>query len=270
MKSKPLVPGKTMYAFNDAGLRRILWQVIESRPATVLKEPTDMVRKKVIEDYKVLESYRAAASRAADGLAQKARVVGLEAAAKEAKIEPIVSEPTARLSAWSQRDMIRQTILNNAIRQIYSGGLPQGVTPQQYIESAKAYAASVALGYRPRVYSASMIPGVDFKSLASAKRFLDRVFELVPEDIEKPIAPGPLGPVITIPMPTARAHFVVQRIGYTPAVESDFKETARGELAQEALANAEWDARDGFFSYKSIVKRTDYKDLYGKKDSDQE
>jgi hypothetical protein len=269
MKSSQLVPGQTMYAFNKTGLRRILWQVIKSRPAAVLEVPTDMVRKNVVEDYKVITSYKTAALRAADGLAQTARIVGLEAAAKEAKIEPIVTEPTARLSAWSQRDMIRQTVLNNAIRQIYSGGLPSGVTPQQYIESAKAYAASAAMGYRPRVYSPSMIKDVDFKSTASAKRFLDRVFELVPEDVDKPIAPGPLGPVINIPMPTDRSHFVVQRIGYTPAVAIDFKETARAELAQEALANSEWDARVGFFSFRAIAQRVKYEDQYRKKESDQ-
>ena len=267
MKAGPLVPGQVMYAFNDAGFRRILWQVIKSQPATILKAPTtDAVQKEVIADYKLLSGYMTEALRAADAIAEKARAVGLEAAAKAEKIETVVTEPTARLMVWPGQAMARQ----RAMREASMGGLPPGFTVQEFIARLNAYGDRVAMGYRPYDYPPSMIEGVDLKTPAAYKRFLDRVFELVPDDINKPIAPGPLGPIITIPMPTACAHFVVQRIGYTPAVASDFKETERRKLADEALANTAWDARVGFFTHRFIVSRVEYKDRAQQKQSDQE
>ena len=266
MKASPLVPGQVMYSFNDAGLRRILWQVIKSQPATVLKEPTDVVRKQVIEDYKLLAGYMTPALRAADAIAEKARTVGLEAAAKAEKMETIVTVPTARLTAESPQMMAYW----RTRYQLSMSGRPQGMTEAEFEAQLHQIAMREAMQRRPHVYVPSMIEGVDLKTSAAYKRFLDRIFELVPDDINKPVAPGPLGPVITIPMPTARAHFVVQRIGYTPAVAGDFNETERRKLADEILANTAWDARVGFFTYRFIVARVDYEDLYRKEQSDQE
>ena len=267
MKAKPLVPGQMMYAVNsNAGFRRILWQVVKAQPAVVLKEPTDAVREKVITDYKLFASYMTPALRAADAIAEKARSVGLEAAAKAEKIETIVTEPTARITAISRQAQIR----NNIMQQAFMSGLPQGVTVQQYMAQVQAYAERIAMMARPSEYPPSRIEGVDLKTPAARKRFLDRVFELVPDDIDKPVAPGPLGPVVTVPMPTERAHFVVQRVGYTPAVSGDFLVTGRRKLADEALANAAWSARVGFFGYKSIVARVGYEDTYRRKQSDKE
>jgi len=266
IKANPLVRGQLMYAFNDGGLRRILWQVVKAQPAAPLEKLTDAVRKEVIEDHKLFEAYMTPALRAADAIAEKARTVGLEAAAKAANMETIVTVPTARVTAISRQAMIRQSVMQQA----FMSGLPQGVTVQEYMAQVQAYAESIAMMYRPHEYPPSTIEGVDLKTLAAAKRFLERVFELVPDDINKPVAPGPLGPIITIPMPTARAHFVVQRIGYMPAVAGDFKETGRRKLADEALANAAWAARVGFFSYKSIVPRVDYKDRVQRGQPDQE
>ena len=263
MKASPLVPGQIMYAFTG---RRILWQVVKSQPATILKEPTDAVRKEVIADYKLFVGYSGLAPREAGTIAEKARTVGLEAAAKAAKMETIVTAGTSRVTARSRQAEIYQTIMQQA----FMKGLPEGFTVQEFIAGVRGQAERIAMMYPPHEYPPSTIEGVDLKTLAANKRFLERVFELVPDDINKPVAPGPLGPIITIPMPTARAHFVVQRIGYTPAVASDFKETERRKLADEALANTAWAARVGFFTYKTTVVRVGYKDRYRQKQSDQE
>ncbi|MDP6546409.1 MAG: hypothetical protein QGH60_20705 [Phycisphaerae bacterium] len=266
MEAKPLEPGQVMYAMNaNAGLRRILWQVVQAQPADELKELTDAVKEDVIADCKILSGYMTPALRAAAALAEKARTVGLEAAGKAANMETTVTAPTARLTARSRQAEIRQSVMQQA----FMGGLPQGMTIQEYMAQVQAYAERVAMMARPYEYSFSTIEGIDLKTPAATKLFLDRVFELVPDDIEKPIAPGPLGPVITIPMPTARAHFVVQRVGYTPAVAGDFKEIGRRKLADQDLANAAWLARAGFFSYKSTILRVGYKDRTEKKQSDQ-
>jgi len=213
MKAGPLVPGQVMYAFNDAGLRRILWQVIKSQPPATLKAPTtDAVQKEVIADYKLLAGYMTGALRAADAIAEKARAVGLEAATKAEKMETVVTEPTARLMVWPGQAMARQ----RAMREASMGGLPPGFTVQEFIARLNAYGDRVAMGYRPYDYPPSMIEGVDLKTPAAYKRFLDRVFELVPDDINKPIAPGPLGPIITIPMPTARAHLLYSGLATCP------------------------------------------------------
>ena len=263
LKAKPLVPGQVMYTFGGA---RILWQVVKAQPAAVLKEPTAAVTEQVIEDYKLLAGYMTPALRAADAIAEKARTVGLEAAGKAAKMETIVTAPTSRITAISRQAIIRQSVMQQA----FMSGMPQGMTIQEYMAQVQAYAERIAMMARPHEYPPSTIEGVDLKTPAAAERFLERVFELVPADIDKPVAPGPLGPVITIPVPTARAHFVVQRIGYTPAVGGDFKEIARGKLTDEALANAAWRARVEFFGYKSIVARVGYEDLHQRKPSDQE
>jgi hypothetical protein len=47
-------------------------------------------------------------------------------------------------------------------------------------------------------------------------------------------------------------------------VASDFKETGRGKLAEQALANSEWDAREVFFALKRIVARVSYIDALTK------
>jgi hypothetical protein len=163
-----------MYAYSDSGLNRILWQVVESRAATVLKEPTDAVRKKVIADCRILDSYKTEAFRAADRIAKAAGTLGLEAAAKNAKLESVVTSPTSRITARSQRDMIRQSIMQQA----FMRGMPEGVTIQEYMRQIQAYADSLSVMYRPHDYPPSMIEGVELQSLAASKRFVDRAFEL--------------------------------------------------------------------------------------------
>ena len=253
--AKPLARGQVMYAFDDGGLNRILWQVVELKPAEILTEMTDAVRKDVIADYKTLQSFKTSASRAADKLAARARAVGLEAAAREADIETISSEPIARLTSQSQRDIIRQAVM----RQAFMSGMPQGVSIQDYMAQVQAYADRLAVGYRPRDYMPSMIEGVDLKTRQAAERFLKRVFDaVVPVDIDKPLPAGKVGPVAAIPMPTARTHYVVERIGYAPAVVGDFVSTERAKLADEAIANSQWDALKGFFSSAGIIQRMSY------------
>jgi len=265
IKSKPLVPGQIMYSFSGSGLRRILWQVIESRPAAVLDQPEGAVRKDVIADFRTIEGYKTLALRAAEQLAQKARTSSLEAAAKEAKLDATETAPVSRLTSQSQRDLVRRNIMQQA----FMRGLPEGVDIQEYMAYIQQVADREAVAYRPNDYVPSRIEGLDFKTPLAAKRFLDRVFELVPVDVDKPVIPGEPGPVITVPMPTERAHFVVQRIGYTPAVAADFAESDRTRLTEEALANTEWDARKEFFGYASIAARLEYEDLYRSKEADQ-
>jgi hypothetical protein len=274
MKASPFKSGQVMYTFSGNAVRRVLWQVIKSQPAGVLKTPTAEVQKKVIEDCKILAGYMTPAMKTAEAIAQKARTVGLEAAAESEKMETILTDPVSRLTAISPAGMVSRRIMQQA----YMGGLPEGVNIQEYMSQIQAYAAREAMPYKPYEYPVSRVRtakadyatpnNIDLKTTEGYKRFIERVFELVPEDIEKPIAPGPLGPVITIPMPTARAHFVVQRVGYTPAVGSDFKDGGRKELLDQALANAAWNARVGFFTYGRIVQRVEYKDRAQQQSSD--
>ena len=262
---EPLVPGQVMYAVNPGGgLRRILWQVIKSQPAGVLAQPTDAVRKQVIDDYKLLQAYGTSALKAAEKIAEKARTEGLEAAAKTAKLETIVTEATTRLTMRSPQSMVFMRNMQRA----WMNRPPEGMPLEEYNARIQAEAIRVSRMVRPYEYLPSMIEGVDLKTPAAYKRFLDRVFELVPEDIDEPVAPGSPGPVVTIPMPTARAHFVVQRVGYTPAVADDFKETERRKLADQILATGEWIARVRFFGYKTTIARTEYKVIQPKQ-SDQ-
>ena len=147
--------------------------------------------------------------------------------------------------------------------------MPQNANIQEYLAQVQASAERLAINYRPRDYVPSRVPGVEAQSLQAAKRFLDRVFTLVPvpDDIEKPIAAGDIGPVVNIPMPTDRAHYIVQRVGYTPAVVADFERTI-AVLASEAMANAKWEARRGFFAFSNIASRVAYVDGATKKKSD--
>jgi len=264
MKAKPLTLGRTMHVSTATGQHQILWQVVESRPAATLKAPVGDVRKDVIRDYKILQAYKTTARGVAENLAKKAATIGLEAAAKETKFDHYDSDPTARLSAWSRRDQI-------IMQARYMGMMspPAGMSREEYQTRIMNNATMQAMNHRPREYSPSMVKDIDVKTLPAAQRFIDRIFDetaqLVPLNIEAPIAPDAIGPVISIPMPTARAHYVVQRIGYTPAVVSDFKGGERKNLVQTALDNSEWDARQAFFNYTKIVARAKYKLLINKK-----
>jgi len=263
MKAKPLFPGRTMYVSTATGQHQILWQAVESRPAAILKAPVGDVRKDVIRDFKILQAYKTIARGTAENLVKKATLSGLEAAAKEAKLDHYDSEPTARLSAWSRRDQI-----NMQVRYMAMMPPPAGMTREEHQARLMSFARQ-AMNYRPREYSPSMVKDVDVKTIPAAQRFIDRIFDdnakLVPVNIEAPIAPDSIGPVISIPMPTARAHYVVQRIGYTPAVVSDFKDVERKNLAQTAVDNSEWDARQVFFGYTKIAARAKYELLTNKK-----
>ncbi len=259
IKSKPLTRQQPMYTFSNMSIRRVLWQVVKAADAAVLKKPNEAVRKQVIKDCMIANAYRTLAMAAADKIAKRARGVGLEAAVKEAGIESSQAGPVARMVAVSPRQQEMRRYYDGAMNQIRSGGLPPGVDQMQYIQRILANAESIGMMYKPFAYVAPSIDGVQFKNADAAKRFVQRIFELVPKDIEKPIAPGTTGPVVTIPMPTDRAHYVVQRVGYTPAVVGDFQTAERGNLARQALENLKWEARGGFFGYASIVSRVDFK-----------
>ena len=250
MSAKPLQPGRVMYS--SSGNSRVLWQVVESKPEETLKTPTDDVRKQVIEDYKILKAYDIAGA-AAVKLAQSAKKDGLEAAAAALpdKIETTVADSVSRVTERAPQNEFQR----NMVQQAFSRGMPQGMNIEQFFAQVGAYAEQV----RPYAYPPSMVRDVDVTTLQARKLFVDRVFEMVPDDIEKPVVDDGKGPVITVAVPQARAYYVIQRVGYVPAVAADFA-AAKSRLADQAVQNNAWDSRDNFFKLANIVRRTGYEE----------
>jgi len=261
LTANPLVHGPVMFipGSGGTGLNRVLWQVTESRPAHVPQKIEGQLRREVIDGWKLLEAYRTLAAKTAENLAKKAAIIGLEAAAKSADMETSVIGPVPRKARFSAAEMIRRRYLQEAYQLLMSGRI-RSEDMQRYMAQMKAQADREAMAYRPVAYAPSAVGTLDLKVPAASQRFLERAFTMVPKDIEKPVTPDPKAPVIAIPMPTARAHFVIQRTAYSPAVISEFEEGGRAQLAREALAVIQWQARNAFFGYNSIVRRLNYSD----------
>jgi len=264
LKAQPFMPGQVMFVQSDSGLNRVLWQVVKSRAAHEPETLDAELRKKVIDDWKLLEAFRAQASQAAKDIAKKAATVGLEAAAKSADMETTVVGPVARKVRFSMAEMIRRQLMQQAIQQLFMrGGLPQGLTEQEFMRQVSGQAERAAMSYRPVDYMPSSVGKLDLKVAAASQLFLGRVFyNMVPKNIEEPVTADPTAPVVTIAIPPAGAHFVAQRTAYAPAVISDFERTERAQLAREAQAIIQWRARNVFFGYDSIVKRVNYTDPF--------
>jgi hypothetical protein len=260
--SKPMTRQQPMYTFGNMSIRRVLWQVVKSVDATVLTKPDEAVGKLVVKDCMTANAYRTLAMAAAAKIAKRARGVGLEAAVKEAGIESSEAGPIARLVAIAPRQQQISQYYRDAMRQ-----MTPGMDQNQFIQRVMANAEAIGMMYQPFAYVTPDVSDLRFKTRKSASRFIERVFELVPkaEDIEKPIDPGTPGPVVTIPMPTDHAHYVVQRVGYTPAVIGEFlgavaedQAGERSNLARQALENLKWKARGEFFNYTKIVERVGF------------
>jgi hypothetical protein len=84
----------------------------------------------------------------------------------------------------------------------------------------------------------------------------------VPADVDRPLSADEQGPLAIVPMPTIHSVFVIQRVGYTPAVVGDFEDTQRARLAGEMLEVSKWRGRVEYFACDNIIARTHYEEKH--------
>ena len=232
-------PGPVMYVGWQGSMGRLLWRLIDARAAHVLDEPTDKVRKRIITDLKELRAFSGKAADLAEKIRKQAEKVGLEAAAKAEKMETLETGPIARKVRVKPAAYILQQV---------SLGLMDWNQAQRLMILA-----------RPVAFEPSRAPGVRLPSASANERLMSRAFLLVPEDIEKAPPEGEQGPVAVVPVPPSRSVFVIQRVGYTPALIGDFENIHRAGLTSDVQALGEWAGRVEYFTCDRIIVRTDYK-----------
>ncbi|MDP7163505.1 MAG: hypothetical protein QF792_08440 [Phycisphaerae bacterium] len=237
-------PGRVMYV-GPGRMGRLLWRIIEAEPAHVLDEPTAEVRQQVVKDLKILKAFATGATDSAEKIKKHAEEVGLEAAAKAQKMETTETGAIARL------------VSVRPAQWAYWRALQQGADQQQ----ARAQAEAASFLEKPIVFLPPGVRGV-FAPRAAGGHFLVRAFELVPADVDRPLSADEQGPLAIVPMPTIHSVFVIQRVGYTPAVVGDFEDTQRARLAGEMLEVSKWRGRVEYFACDNIIARTHYEEKH--------
>ena len=232
-------PGPVMYVGWQGSMGRLLWRLVDARAAHVLVEPTDEVRKRIITDLKELRAFSGKAADLAEKIRKQAEKVGLEAAAKAEKMETLETGPIARKVRVKPAAYILQQVR-------------LGLTDWNRAQRLMILA-------RPVAFEPSRAPGIRLPSASANERLMSRAFELVPEDIENAPPEGVQGPVAVVPVPPSRSVFVIQRVGYTPALIGDFENIHRAGLTNDLQAVSEWAGRVEYFTCDRIIARTDYK-----------
>jgi len=94
----------------------------------------------------------------------------------------------------------------------------------------------------------------DVEGIGRSKEFIDKVFELVPEDPEPPHTGRP---VAVAPLYRRRKVVLAQRVGYEPAVRAEFEEAAP-RLARMLTLQRNRRELTWWFDGKSITQRLSY------------
>ena len=228
--------GVEMYVRGPGGevTGRLLWTLSEAVAAHDATELTDKLAERIATDWKVQKAYQSKVLGLAEKIGTEAEKVGLEAAAKKAKLDATVTKPFARRYLGQDQRF-------PWIRRVVFGSVPGMRLPP-------------------------MLPG---QGEAIQRKILREVFDLAPKNVEPPYPDAPRA-VAVIRVPALRAAFVVERIDYRPPVRREFDEYWRSALYRTLMMSQRWDAREMWFRYENIIKRTGFKPAGAERDQAQE
>jgi hypothetical protein len=215
----------------------MLWRLAQVKQAY---EPQSVeavagLRERVIHDVKLQRAFDLARQKA-QAMVEAASAQGLEAVAKQADKTVQKTDLFSRLMMSTPQQDYAQLVQN----------LGQRTPTRLYFEMILA---------KPVDFEASQPRGLDLSSPALRQRAIDAAFALAPADPEPPYPPAPS--VGMAPLPATAGVLVMQRIDYTPAVESEYLKSRTMLLARLAQRRM-WDSRHEYFSADSVIQRTGY------------
>jgi len=247
--------GPRMYVLG-ARPGRLLWRLLDAKPSMALEPVEDVsqldeqVRKKVVEDLKLQQAFELASLKARQILAEARKATDLVDVAKKAGYE-----------AWDTKFFARKMRVSPQEQLIKLAQLMGKMTPQIYMQIVLS---------RPHMFTWTRLQDLDLPGEEANRQFITEVFKLVPEDVEPPYPAGP-GPMAVVPVPAARQVFVVQRIGYRPAVLGRFehaendKPAGRDELIYQLTQVRRYEAMVVWFSFDEIKRRCGFQLMGGEK-----
>jgi len=216
---------------------RLIWRPLKAVAAHRPEKITPELRKQIVSDLRTRAAYDLAAARA-----KKIRAIaaekGLAAAAKELKLETSESEMFARKGRFSPRQQLLQY-----------AAYTRRISIQLFVQMA---------AMRPVVYMWDKAGDIELPTNEHSEHFMERAFSLAPDDINKPIAPGAKPAVVIFPLPAKRQVFVLERIGYEPAVVGDFDKEGRQQIARDQLQLQRWQSMQRWFNLSGAKARTGF------------
>jgi len=232
---------------------RLLWRLLEARPskaeaAVSTPDQIDPERvEKVREDLLTRRAFEQA-RRLAEKVLEQAQDSGLAKAAEQFDLT------TSETGLFARKVQIspRQQLLSFA-------QMTGRLTIDLYIRS---------MLMRPQMFRWSDVPTLMLPGGWASEQFMVEAFALAPKDVEPPYPDEP-GPMAVIDSPAIRKVLVVQRIGYRPAVESEYTGAGeQGPSGRERLVSAlrqirEWEAMSIWFDLDQIKQRVDYQPVGG-------
>jgi hypothetical protein len=203
--------GPRMYlAGEESG--RVLWRLVDAvaahDPAPDAWKTDQALRKRVIEDVKLVKGFELAKAQAAE-IAQRAAKLGLESASKLYEARFIRTEPFSRMSALRGEELQRY----------YYMRLIQGLPLEELSDR-------VLLRWND-------VPGLAMPSAPLREELARRVFGYAPQEPVVDFAPSPEA-MHVIELQSRREVAVVHPVGYRPPVEQEFEQERmmlRGDLA---------------------------------------
>jgi len=213
---------------------RLLWRLVQAKPqhAPLTRDEVPGLVDKIKTDLRTRAAFNLAAEKAGK-LNEQAAQKGLAAAAKGVDLK------TAQTGLFTRRFEI----------------LPQ----QRYEILAKLTGRGLSLIRQamlpPFDYPLSDVPGLELPSSPTRQAFMDAAFALAPENVEPPY-PQSSPATGVVQLPFTRQAVVMERIGYQPAVISQYLR-AKPLLAVKLEFNTIWRHRMLWFNINAVMMRMD-------------
>ncbi len=236
--------GQPMYVMGDrAG--RLAWTLVEAVPAHAPEALTDVLRKEVVDDLKIVRAFDLAGKRA-DELAAAAKEKGLEAVAKDAKKE------TELTGLFSRKSLALMA----------PNGMSLPAPGHMLVHEKVAWMRQMANYFRGQ----PLAPGIIWSQVGAAnlpteearEAFFATAFSLAPEDVQPPYPAEPRA-VGVAPVEADRTVLVLERSSFRPLVVNEYEKQARVLVGQLLRGFQQDRIRDAWFDFDQIVKRTGFK-----------
>jgi hypothetical protein len=246
---------------------KLVWRVSQALPSEVPDEKlltTDpALRKRVRDDWRMMQAYQLALKAAQDSMA-KAQQDGLDkAAAAGGKKVQTTPSPISRkviAPAFTQSPYLEGAITSALELLRWQQGGRKGDQPRTYSESFYLQAARI----NPYFLIAPTAPLGEPWLPDQAQKFIDAMFALAPQDVgETPPAsqptsqPAPASALALVEVTGQHQVLVAQRVQFFPAYESSYRDRRIG-LIREWRELHRHELAQRWYSDSDIQQRTNY------------
>jgi len=117
--------------------------------------------------------------------------------------------------------------------------------------------------YEPPVLAWQVVPGLEAQDQALREYIINKAFSVAPKNVEPPYPQDPPA-VALVAVPALRQVAVIQRVGFVPAVASQFDDATEGQIGRAEITRFLTGARNyqamrEFFTFGSIARRMGFR-----------